>query len=92
MMYAASVLAQTVDILRLLCRSKLSLLKRREVERLNCFVPLKKKKKGKALCRLSRSQQHSEREGIDLSFTVSQQLLTVVEYLKGVFIRRTHQN
>lgn len=73
MMYAASVLAQTVDILRLLCRSKLSLLKRREVERLNCFVPLKKKKKGKALCRLGRSQQHSEREGIDLSFTVSQQ-------------------
>lgn len=47
MMYAASVLAQTVDILRLLCCSKLSLLKRREVERLNCFVPLKKKKKGK---------------------------------------------
>lgn len=72
MMYAASVLAQTVDILRLLCCSKLSLLKRRQVERLNCFVPLKKKK-GKALCRLSRSQQHSEREGIDLSFTVSQQ-------------------
>lgn len=41
-MYAANVLAQTVDILRLLCRSKLSLLKIRIVERLNCFVPLKK--------------------------------------------------
>lgn len=56
-MYAANVFAQTVDILRLLCRSKLSLLKRRNVEHLNCFVPLKK-----PLCCLSRSQQHTAKE------------------------------
>lgn len=34
--------AQTVDILRLRCRSKLPLLKRRKVAHLNCFVALKK--------------------------------------------------
>ena len=68
-MYAASVLAQTVDILRLLCRSKLSLLKRRKVERLNCFVPLKTT----IVLPQQESTTHSEREGIDLYFTVSQQ-------------------
>lgn len=73
MMYAASVLAQTVDILRLLCRGKLSLLKRRIVERLNCFVPLKKKQKKTIVLPQQESTTHSEREGIDLSFTVSQQ-------------------
>ncbi len=73
-MYAATVLAQTVDILRVLCRSKLSLLKRRIVGRLNCFVPLKKKNNKKHIVLPQQeSTTHSEREGIDLSFTVSQQ-------------------
>lgn len=43
--------------------------KERKEERLNCFMPPQKK----PLCCLSRSQQHREREGIDLSFTVTQQ-------------------
>lgn len=49
------------------CRSKLSLLKRRKVERLNCFVPPQK-----TLLPQQESTTHSEREGIDWSFTVSQ--------------------
>lgn len=65
MMYAASVLAQTVDILRLLCRGKLSLLKRRIVERLNCFVPLKKKQK-KNYCVASAGVNNTQRKEKEL--------------------------
>lgn len=61
-------LAHTVDILKLLCRSKLPSLKIRIVERLNLnrFVPLKKKKKASALPQQESTTHRKEKELICL--------------------------
>lgn len=85
-MYADHVLAHTVYILRLLCRLKLSLLKRRKVERLNCFVALKKA--------IVLPQQESTKQRKRRNWFVFYCNSTVIDcgwVLRDISIHRTHR-